>query len=63
MSDTEKAGRLVGWGIATALLCLAATAEAAAEPEATVRAGTRLDTTSYCLYDKEGSCEQLTPLF
>ena len=32
MSDMEKAGRLLGRGIATALLCLAAAAEAAAEP-------------------------------
>jgi hypothetical protein len=32
MSDMDKTGRLLGWGIATALLCLAAIAQAAAEP-------------------------------
>jgi hypothetical protein len=32
MSDVKKTGRSWGRGIATALLCLAATAEAAAEP-------------------------------
>jgi hypothetical protein len=32
MSDMDKTGRLLGRGIATALLCLAAIAEAAAEP-------------------------------
>jgi hypothetical protein len=32
MSKLDKTGRLLGWGIATTLLCLAANAEAAAEP-------------------------------
>jgi hypothetical protein len=32
MSDMDNTGRLLGRGIATALLCLAAIAEAAAEP-------------------------------
>jgi hypothetical protein len=32
MSDTDKTGRSLGRGILTALLCLAAIAEAAAEP-------------------------------
>jgi len=32
MSKLDKTGRLLGWGIATTLLCLATIAEAAAEP-------------------------------